>query len=438
VSGARLSQFSPIFPVKDLRRALAHYRSLGFVTRAYGDGDDYGFADRDGISLHLAADHDHDPEAGGSETYLYVDDADALYVEWTARGVGGLTHPVRDTAYNLREGAHVDPDGNLIRFGSPLLAPSSLDERLRSHLERGYGIEISKVSELDVGVFRVDRRDGPSWVARVFPLTRALEATAGDGEILRFLHVQDFPAERCATSEPVSVLEGRSLLLTEHAQALRGDERRTAIRDLGGLRHLGALLGRLHAMPEGTGAIARPGGGWHHLADGAPGDELAAAGAMLAAAEGTVAAHEQHHYDLFRAQVSSLDGCEGLPAALTHPDFVLQNVIATPDHRLVIVDWTGAGRAARLWSLAFLLFAEGAKAMARIDRVVAGYRQHVDLEPEELARLKMVVRARPITLLTWSLCMGRKSLPQAASELLATVELADAVGERAVAAFETS
>jgi Ser/Thr protein kinase RdoA (MazF antagonist) len=70
--------------------------------------------------------------------------------------------------------------------------------------------------------------------------------------------------------------------------------------------------------------------------------------------------------------------------------------------------------------------------------VVAGYRQHVDLEPEELARLKMVVRARPITLLTWSLCMGRKSLPQAASELLATVELADAVGERAVAAFETS
>jgi predicted lactoylglutathione lyase len=35
----RLTHFSPIFPVKDLRRALAHYASLGFVTNAYEGGD---------------------------------------------------------------------------------------------------------------------------------------------------------------------------------------------------------------------------------------------------------------------------------------------------------------------------------------------------------------------------------------------------------------
>jgi S-adenosyl methyltransferase len=35
-------------------------------------------------------------------------------------GVGGHTHPVGPTAYKLREGSHVDPDGNLIRFGSPV------------------------------------------------------------------------------------------------------------------------------------------------------------------------------------------------------------------------------------------------------------------------------------------------------------------------------
>ena len=47
-------------------------------------------------------------------------DADALYAEWTRPGVGGRTRPVGPTAYGLREGSHTDPDGNLIRFGSPI------------------------------------------------------------------------------------------------------------------------------------------------------------------------------------------------------------------------------------------------------------------------------------------------------------------------------
>ena len=46
-------------------------------------------------------------------------DADALYEEWSKPGVGGLTRPVEPTEYGLREGSHIDPDGNLIRFGSP-------------------------------------------------------------------------------------------------------------------------------------------------------------------------------------------------------------------------------------------------------------------------------------------------------------------------------
>jgi Ser/Thr protein kinase RdoA (MazF antagonist) len=427
-----------VFPVKDLEQALAHYRSLGFATNVYGKGAEYGFADRDGVSLHLAADHHHDPDTGGAETYLYVDDADCLYAEWTAPGVGGRTLAVHDTDYLLREGVHVDPDGNRIRFGSPLSVGSSASDGLSSHLETRYGIEITQMSELDLGVLRVDRRDGPSWVVRLFPPTRDLQATEGDAEILRFLEDQDFPAERCATPEAVSMFDARSMLVTEHAEGLRGEERRTAIRDLGGLRHLGALLGHLHTMTKGPPATSRPGGGWHHLVDGGPRDEIAAAGALLAAAEDKVVASDRHLYDLLRTQVASLDSCEGLPEGLTHPDFVMQNIIATPDQRLVIVDWTGAGRAARLWSLAFLLFAEGAKALARVDLVVAGYRQHVDLEPEELSRLQMAVRARPLTLLTWSFCMGRKGLGQVATELAATVELADAVGARALAAFEAS
>ena len=130
----QLRQFSPIFSVRDLPAALAHYTALGFTTTVYDDGAyddgaydggaDYGFADRDGTGLHLAVRPGHDPDRDGAVAYLYVHDADALYDEWTKPGIGGLTRPVGPTPYDLREGSHVDPDGNVIRFGSPMPEPA--------------------------------------------------------------------------------------------------------------------------------------------------------------------------------------------------------------------------------------------------------------------------------------------------------------------------
>jgi DNA-binding MarR family transcriptional regulator/catechol 2,3-dioxygenase-like lactoylglutathione lyase family enzyme len=116
--GRQFRQFSPIFPVRDLAAALAHYTALGFETLAYAGGADYGFANRDGTGLHLAAHPDHGHQHS-AETYLYVRDADALYAEWSRPGIGGETRPVGLMEYRLREGSHTDPDGNLIRFGSP-------------------------------------------------------------------------------------------------------------------------------------------------------------------------------------------------------------------------------------------------------------------------------------------------------------------------------
>jgi catechol 2,3-dioxygenase-like lactoylglutathione lyase family enzyme len=112
------ARVSPIFPVTDLRRALAHYAALGWTVSAHDDG--YGFAAWGGIELHLVVTEGHDPLRTAAAAYLHVPDADALAAQW--RTVGGTTDPV-DTDYGLREGAHVDPDNNLLRFGSPL--PSS-------------------------------------------------------------------------------------------------------------------------------------------------------------------------------------------------------------------------------------------------------------------------------------------------------------------------
>ena len=63
----RLRSFSPVFPVRDLRRALAHYASLGFDVQPYTEGDGYGFADRDRVSLHLSLDTGHEHETRASD-----------------------------------------------------------------------------------------------------------------------------------------------------------------------------------------------------------------------------------------------------------------------------------------------------------------------------------------------------------------------------------
>ncbi len=49
-------------------------------------------------------------------------------------------------------------------------------------------------------------------------------------------------------------------------------------------------------------------------------------------------------YRALRDEVAGLDAGDGLPRALAHPDFVLANVVAATDGRIVMIDWAGAGR----------------------------------------------------------------------------------------------
>lgn len=100
--------------------SLAHYARLGFTTSEYtGDSaaGGYGFARRDAVELHLGT-----VPTGGTMSrttaYLFVDDADALADEWREAGAD-VRSPV-DTPWGRHEGVMIDPDGNIIRFGSPL------------------------------------------------------------------------------------------------------------------------------------------------------------------------------------------------------------------------------------------------------------------------------------------------------------------------------
>jgi len=124
---ATFKGIAPIFPTADFDAMQAHYEALGFTVRVHGGG--YGTVGRDGVQIHFRL----VPELGstGSDiasaeqragtwpgaAYIAVDDVDLLQAEWREAGVGE-TSDVFDPGFGVREAAHVDGDGNLIRFGS--------------------------------------------------------------------------------------------------------------------------------------------------------------------------------------------------------------------------------------------------------------------------------------------------------------------------------
>jgi predicted enzyme related to lactoylglutathione lyase len=114
------TQVAPIFPVSDLAAALAYYRGLGFGTREWRGGG-YGFVTFDGAEIHLGVEPDLGTRTDRRSTaYLFVEDADALAQTWLAAGAD--VRPPQDTEWGQHEGVLIDPDGTVIRFGSPMNA----------------------------------------------------------------------------------------------------------------------------------------------------------------------------------------------------------------------------------------------------------------------------------------------------------------------------
>jgi catechol 2,3-dioxygenase-like lactoylglutathione lyase family enzyme len=108
----------PIMPTTDIRRSVDFYQSLGFSVTVHGD---FVMTKRDGIELFLSLMPDHDPKRTASCVFVRVDDANILHAHWHGLPNADI-RPLRDTDYRMREFAVIDPDGNLMLFGSPLAA----------------------------------------------------------------------------------------------------------------------------------------------------------------------------------------------------------------------------------------------------------------------------------------------------------------------------
>lgn len=108
--------FEPIFHVADLSRSVAWYERAGFEVSLHDDT--YAFARRSrGLTIHLARSPEGE-SAVHAALYIHCQDADGVADDWREAGID-VDGP-RDEDYGKREGSVTDPDGNLLRFGSPI------------------------------------------------------------------------------------------------------------------------------------------------------------------------------------------------------------------------------------------------------------------------------------------------------------------------------
>ncbi len=267
-------------------------------------------------------------------------------------------------------------------------------DRLVDHLREHYGGGIVAATPCGAHtqcVFRVERRDGPAWLARVHSPQRPLGRVEGDAAVLAFLEHHGYPAERLATSDAVSELDGQGVIVTEFIPGglPAGDDTDARHAD---------LLGRLHALPLDE-TVTREGGAFAHdpAREGRVVQDLAAAMSFLNAADGLVAVQHREWFEELRKRVRTNDDADGLPDALTHSDLTpwSDHVIAGSDG-LHAIHWQASGRGSRAAEFAWLVHTTNAD-----QAVMSAYGAHVELTTEELDRLAELILIRPLYLKCW-------------------------------------
>ena len=124
----KLESQATVFLVPDVRRTGEYYSDrLGFdVTYFEQNPSHYAYASRDDVYLHFARFDGAVPRPNSEaappdmfDTYIYVDDVEALHDEFVERGAD-LVHGPVDQGYGLRELRVRDPDGYIVAFGKLL------------------------------------------------------------------------------------------------------------------------------------------------------------------------------------------------------------------------------------------------------------------------------------------------------------------------------
>jgi uncharacterized glyoxalase superfamily protein PhnB len=117
-SPPRLQSIAPIFHVASMQRALDYYTHiLGFgIEWSSGEPPSHASVARDGVEINLTAESTPVP----SRVYIEVDGVDEFFAQVSAAGAK-VVAPLADRFYGMRDGRIVDPDGNELQLGEPLV-----------------------------------------------------------------------------------------------------------------------------------------------------------------------------------------------------------------------------------------------------------------------------------------------------------------------------
>lgn len=121
-----IRHIAPQFFALDIRATLAYYKEkLGFeCVGTWQDPPEYAIMERDGHKIHFrcAEPSTANPDKYADElldAYLFVEDADALFREYSERGLE-FTRTLGNTPWQSREFVVKDCDGRLLAFGSDI------------------------------------------------------------------------------------------------------------------------------------------------------------------------------------------------------------------------------------------------------------------------------------------------------------------------------
>jgi uncharacterized glyoxalase superfamily protein PhnB len=121
-----IRMIAPQFFTLDIPGTLAYYEDkLGFACMGtWHDPPVYAIVARDGHTIHFRCVEPPKANAGKYaeellDAYLFVEDADAIYAEYSAKGVE-FTRELGDTPWRSREFVVKDCGGRLLAFGHGL------------------------------------------------------------------------------------------------------------------------------------------------------------------------------------------------------------------------------------------------------------------------------------------------------------------------------
>jgi catechol 2,3-dioxygenase-like lactoylglutathione lyase family enzyme len=108
----------PILRVTDLHAAQHYYRdALGFkIDWEHGEPADFGSVSRSNVVLFMCQNCQSSP---GIWVFTFTHDVDRLHEEFVERHAR-IRMPPTNMAWGLREMQVEDPDGNVLRFASPI------------------------------------------------------------------------------------------------------------------------------------------------------------------------------------------------------------------------------------------------------------------------------------------------------------------------------